>query len=338
HIFFRILRPFYFLQSQVTSNQVFKLYDLDLYTKDSTNSKAVIRNSSISEINAQLLVQLDKKAIGAAIRDMAGTGDPALLAQIEQLKMLLRNQVEIMERFNTNPSAPDFEGLAQLADLVVPFLEEVEVNMEWRAMYNDFSAKYDQTYTRTQRRSAGTGDIPFRDEFIINEFSLKIADLSSQIAEGIPTDKIKFLLSGSLRPRKGGSTRAIKLSDDFDELEPDVYFVPRWQTSLSEQDLQSLNEIGALSQEMNQLMLAKGKDIKNWLKNQLQAPACIREIETLLSNLPTAARNLTEANIQKITEIVEAPIEKVKQLANGYSENERAASALTNVGLLTSLN
>ncbi len=293
------------IQGQITTNQIFRLYDLELYAKDSTNAKAAIGNSSISEINAKLLVKMDKAAINAAIQDFTGGGDPALMVQIKELKMLLRNQVEIMEQFNTNPTGPDFEGLGQLAGLVLPFLEEVEANTEWRAMYNEFSEKYKRTYTRAQRQTAGIGDIPFLEEFIINEFSLRIADLANQIAQNIPTDNVKFLLSGSLRPQKGGSPRSIKLSDDFDDLEADVYVVPRFQTSLSEEGMEDLKAISALSQQLNQLMLVKGKDIKNWLKNQTQALVCIKEIADLLIKLPSDAKNLTAASIQKIKELVD---------------------------------
>lgn len=327
------------LNAQITTNTAFKLYDLDLYTKDPASGKAAIHNSSIVEINGKILVKLDKAAINNAINEYAGgSSDSSVMVNIKQLKSLLRNQVEIMNRFKSDASGPDYEGLAQLAELMVGFLEEVEENSEWRAMYNDFSAKYDQTYTRAQRRTAGTGEIPYREEFIINQFSLKIADLASQIKQDIPTDKVKFTLSGTLRAKKGGAPRAIKLSDDFDDIAPDVYVVPRWQTSLSEDDIKDLNEIATLSNQLNQLMLAKGKDVKTWLKSQLQAFDCLKNVKSALESLPQDAENLTEAGINQMIAVAEAPLDKAAALISQYTKNESMANGITNVDMLTGLN
>ena len=262
--------------------QIFNLYEQDLYNKDSTNTKP-IQDGNYADINSTLYVTFDKEAIAEEIRAFTG-GDTIDLEELNQLRLVLANQVEVMKGFKSYSADPTLESLNDLAAQMVAFFNEGDKYQGIQDLYNQYSAQYNKDYTRQETRKAGTDGIPFRDEYIFVQMAKKAASLAQSIKNGIGNEKINFLLSGRMTTSTG--VRNIKLSDDFDTFKTDSYTVSRWQTKLTKEGQKQLEQIGQLSTTLNKLMVAKSSDIKNWLKESFDAKDCIKDIETRLKSIP----------------------------------------------------
>ena len=76
--------PFLPLNGQITDNNIFKIYELELLQKDA-NTPAV-ENLGIVDINALLVARLEKDAIAEAMQRYASGSEADLVEKIEQLE------------------------------------------------------------------------------------------------------------------------------------------------------------------------------------------------------------------------------------------------------------
>lgn len=309
--------------------QIFNLYELDQYSKD-PNTKP-IQNGNYADINSTLYITFDKDAIADAIREFTGS-DTIALDDLNQLRAVLANQVEVMQGFKAYADDPTLESLNELAVQMNNFFTIAEKYPEIDDLYNQYSAQYNRDYTRQQIRAAGKNGVPFRDEYIFIEMAKKASKLAQSIKTNIDDEKISFSLSGRMITSTGA--RDIKLSDDFDTFTPDNYTVSRWQTQLTKEGQKQLEQIGNLSKTLNNLMVAKNADIKNWLKDSFDAQNCLQDIVTRLESIPQTVATLAPQLADEVKNIVKQPIEKAKALEVRYKNNLEIVPGITNASLL----
>lgn len=326
---FSILIPLFLFFTVSGFGQIFKLYELDQYTKDNTTDP--IKNGNYADINSTLYVTFDKVAIAEAIREFTGS-DTISADMLNQLRLVLANQVEIMEGFQTYSENRDLDALNDLATQMQTFFMEADKYTGIQNLYNEYSAKYDQVYPRSRTARVGENGRPFRDEYIFTQMAAKAADLASQIENGISNSNITFSLSGRMSTKKG--QRDIKLSDDFDTLEAHSYTVPRWQTEMTEEGKKQLKEIAVLADKLNKLLENKGKDIKNWLLDSFESDDCLKEVESKLISVPQVVATVAPELADSVKNIVKAPYELAKLLSDEYTKNISQSGGITNVQLL----
>ncbi len=324
------LLPILFLSFCFSSfGQVFKVYELDRYSRDSTI--APIKNGQFADINATLYLTFDKEAIAEAIREFSGS-DTIAVDQLKQLRAVLANQVEIMEGFKSYAQDPNLNSLNDLADRMNVFFMEAERYPEIQDLYNQYSAAYNQKYSRSERRQAGIGEVPLRDEFIFGEMARKATDLAQQIQSGLTGGDVRFLLSGRLATENG--EREVKLSDDFDTFAADVFTVSRWQSTMTMESQQQLQEIGVLSTRLNALMDVKGEDIRNWLKNSFGAEDCLKDVEDRLLSIPQVVSTIAPAMANEVKQLAAQPYKQARKLVEEYSSQLADAPGISTVSLL----
>jgi len=328
-----ILIPIFLLLNFSVFGQIFNLYELDQYNKD-PNTKP-IQDGNYADINSTLFIKFNKDSIADAIREFTG-GDTISLDELRQLKVVLTNQVDILKGFKSYGEDPTLESLNDLAVQMNKFFNEAEKYPEIEDLYNEYSAQYNKVYTRQQIRTAGKNGIPFRDEYIFVQMAKKATSLAQSIKNGIGNEKISFLLSGRMSTSTG--TRDIKLSDDFDTFTADSYTVSRWQTQLTKEGKKQLEQIGQLSTTLNNLMVAKSSDTKNWLKDSFGAGDCLKDIVARLKSIPQTISTLAPQLATQVKDIVEQPYEQAKALDQKYTNNLANVPGLTSTALLEGFN
>jgi len=311
------------------SSQIFDLYEQELYDKNKDTQP--IQNGQYADINSTLLIKLHKELIAESIQTFSG-GDTINLKEIKQLRLVLANQVKIMQDFLTYANDPNLDNLNNLATPMNEFFEEADKFPEIQQLYNTYSAEYTNKYSRAERRKAGTEGIPFREEYIFTQMAKKADALAQSIQSSINTDKVNFLLSGRMTTSTG--TRNIKLSDDFDTFTADTYTVSRWQTQLTEEGKQELQKISDLSTTLNNLMVAKSSDIKNWILSGFQADDCLKDIEAKLKILPAALDTVAPEVANELKTIILSPYAQAKLLVGKYTTSITKASDIIDPNLL----
>lgn len=328
-----IFLPIFTLFSLSAFSQVFKIYELDRYTKDSTI--APIKNGSFADINSTLYITFDKLVIAEAIRDFTGN-DTMSLDQLKQLKIVLANQVDIMEGFKAYNKNKSLESLNNLAEQMTAFMREARQYPDIRALFNKYSDAYDSKYSASEQDQAGTNGIPYLEEYIFTEMANLAAELSQQIQATLSSGDVRFRLSGRLSTDNG--ERDIKLSDDFDTFAADVFTVPRWQATMTPEGQQQLQDIAGLSLRLNSLMDVKGQDIKNWLADSFGAEDCLKDIENRLLSIPQVVASIVPTLAQRAKALAEQPYQQAKKLSDEYANNIAASPGITSVELLEGFN
>jgi hypothetical protein len=328
-----IFLPLFTLFSLSAFSQVFKIYELDRYTKDSTI--APIKNGSFADINSTLYITFDKLAIAEAIRDFTGN-DTMSIDQLKQLKIVLANQVDIMEGFKAYNKDKSLESLNNLAEQMTAFMREARQYPDIRALFNKYTDDYDNKYSASEQDQAGTNGIPQLEEYIFTEMAKRAAELSQQIQAALSSGDVRFRLSGRLSTDNG--ERDIKLSDDFDTFAADVFTVPRWQATMTPEGQQQLQDIAGLSLRLNSLMDVKGQDIKNWLADSFGAEDCLKDIENRLLSIPQVVASIVPTLAQRAKALAEQPYQQAKKLSDEYANNIAASPGITSVELLEGFN
>ena len=209
---------------------------------------------------------------------------------------------------------------------------EGEKYPEIQDMYNEFSALYNLTYSRTQRRSAGSDGIPFRDEFIFVEMAKKATQLAEQVEGNLSNSTVRFLLSGLMETKKG--QRNVNLSNTVDDYAPKRFTIPRWQTEMTPEDQQRLRDIGQLASQLNRLMDTKGSDIVNWLKDSFNANECLKDMEDRLLSIPQVITTIAPELADRAKAIAEEPYRQARRLSEEYTDNLANAPGMSSVALL----
>ncbi len=313
--------------------QIIKLYEFERYYRPNNPDRKPIANGAIVDINAMLRLELDKNQIAAKARQMAG-GTEFNTALLTDLRSLLQNQSHILQLLETQPDAPDLEGLYELEELMTPYLEQIERSPQLRAFFNEAVQRYDAQYPRTRERRAqvARGEVPSRDAFILQEFSLLARRLSSQIAGEIPTGQVKFMLSGTLHTAR--DNRLIKLSDEFDDYEAQFYTVPRWQLTLTPEDKQMIQDIARISDSIEMLLKTKGVDLLAWFKTSLQSDDCLRNLAQNANEVAQFIEEQIPAKAAQLQATVLRPIQVAGNLAVELSSIKNVNPATSGPDLL----
>lgn len=313
--------------------QIIKLYEFDRYYRPQNPDRKPIANGAIVDINAMLRLELDKNQIAAKARQMAG-GAEVNTALLADLRTLLQNQARILQLLETQPDAPDLEGLYELEELMAPYLEQIERSPQLRAFFNEAVQRYDVRYPRTRERRAqvARGEIPSRDAFILQEFGLLARRLSEQAANEIPAGQVKFMLSGTLHTAR--DNRPIKLSDEFDDYEAQFYTVPRWQLTLTPEDKQMIQDIARISDSIEILLQTKGADLVAWFKTSLQSDDCLRNLARSANEVAQFIEEQVPAKAAQLQATVLRPIQVAGNLTAELSSIKNVNPATSGPELL----
>ncbi len=307
------------LAGAVTAHaQVIRLHELERYNRG--DSLQAIRNGDIVEINATIRLELNKVAIAEEARRFAGV--PAVdLVKLEDLRDLLRDQVEILRLFNAQPDGEDVEGLYDLAELMNDYLDKIANAPLLRQYYNDAGTRYDQAYPRSRDRAARIqrGEIPMREAFIFMEFSKLANHLAKQAAGELPDGEVRFLLAGFLRTSQGAS-RPVKLSEEFDTYEGQFYSVPRWEIALSEEGKQTLNQITQLSDSLRIAAMDKSFSVKNWLKTGIQSDDCLKSLPSLWNDVIQGVEEAVPTKAAEVEAVLLRPLNLVGDLLKSLNQ------------------
>lgn len=313
--------------------QIIKLYEFDRYYRPQNPDRKPIANGAIVDINAMLRLELDKNQIAAKARQMAG-GAEVNTALLADLRTLLQNQARILQLLETQPDAPDLEGLYELEELMAPYLEQIERSPQLRAFFNEAVQRYDVRYPRTRERRAqvARGEIPSRDAFILQEFGLLARRLSEHAANEIPAGQVKFMLSGTLHTAR--DNRPIKLSDEFDDYEAQFYTVPRWQLTLTPEDKQMIQDIARISDSIEILLQTKGADLVAWFKTSLQSDDCLRNLARSANEVAQFIEEQVPAKAAQLQATVLRPIQVAGNLTAELSSIKNVNPATSGPELL----
>ncbi len=313
--------------------QIIKLYDFERYHRPNNPDRKPIANGAIVDINAMLRLELDKNQIAAKARQMA-SGAEVNAALLADLQVLLQNQVRIMQLLQTQPDAPDLEGLYELESLMEPYLEQIERSPQLRAFFNEAVQRYDVRYPRTRERrtQVARGDIPSRDAFILQEFAQLAKRLSTQIAGEIPTGQVRFMLSGTLHTAR--DNRPIKLSDDFDDYEAQFYTVPRWQLALTPDDKRMVEDIARLSDSLELLLQTKGTDLIAWLKTSVKSDDCLRSLTRNATEVVQFVEEQIPARAAQLKATVLRPVQVAAYLAEELGNMRNVTPATSGPDML----
>ncbi len=314
--------------SQMAQAQVFDLYEFNLYQKKGENPSIKIKDGGIADINSTLVVILNKKAIAEKSQVMSG-GAPINSQDLVKLKKLLQNQQRILELLNEDVSKPDFEKLGELANYMIDFSNEVLADSVLGAIYteafNEYMAKLE------------TGQVTGSpDAFIFSYFINKTEELASSISSAMGDSDVKFSLVGNLRSRKG--RRAIKLSNEFDNLAAEYFTVPQFEFALSDDDKKELRQIANFTQNIKALKEKGEKKIDELLNQSFQSKFCIENLHEQLKNINERASTLFPSKADEVKSNLQKPYFEASELVLKYTKGQGIADEVDNVQLLVGFN
>lgn len=349
-----------FTCSQDIYSQVFDLYELELYNKkirkiekqedknkEGTNKieEQEVNNKKgtkkiniddikikpgklgIAEINSTLVIKLYKDSIAEKMQEFSG-GSQVDSEVLKKLKGLLRNQDRIMQLLTKEVTHPDFEGLGEWATQMLAFYDELAKDKDLTALHTE---------------AANAGAIAFESEpgldfeaFIMNYLDEKMLEYAKNIQNTLEVSDVKFILTGSLQSKKG--KRSIKLSDDFDDLPEKVYSVPRWDTSLSEDDKKELKKIAGFIDNIKKLKEKDEGKIKDVLLKSFKADDCLEALKSELRTLIDSTNTLTTGFAKQVKDKLTKPYLEAEKLVLDYTKNKAVGQGITNVDLLIKFN
>jgi hypothetical protein len=314
--------------AQMAQAQVFDLYEFNLYQKKGENPSIKIKDGGIADINSTLVVILNKKAI--AEKSQVLTGGGTINSQdLVKLKLLLKNQQRILELLNEDVAKPDFEKLGELANYMIDFSNEILADPVLGAIYTEAFNEY------MAKLEAGqvTGS---PDAYIFSYFINKTEELANSINAAMGSSDVKFSLVGNLRSRKG--RRAIKLSNEFDNLAAEYFTVPQFEFTLSEDDKKELQQIANFTQNIKALKEQGEKKIDELLNQSFQSKLCIENLHDQLKKINERAYELFPEKANEIKRILQQPYLEASELVLKYTKGKGMADNVTNVQLLVGFN
>ncbi len=270
---------------------------------------------------------MHKDSIAKNMREFSG-GSQVDSEELKKLKVLLRNYDSIMQLLTEEVAQPNFEGLGDWATQMVNLYNELAED-EFLAGLHTEAAEAGAVLAESQP------DLDF-EAFIINYLNEKMLEYAQQIQNTLEDGNVKFILAGFLQTKKG--KRPIKLSDDFDELPEEVYSVPRWDTSLSEDDKKELKEIAGFINNIKKLSDIDEGKIKEVLLKSFQADECLRKLNSELKTLIDSANVWLPEVAQQVKDKLKEPYIEAERLVLDYTKNKSIGEGITNVQLLIHFN
>lgn len=316
--------------AQNAGKDILDIYEYDRYDANSPDASRVGRRG-IVEINGTLLLRFDKKEIR---RRMAATGgvSPVDFELLEHYKTILQYEVETMSLLREGlestrrGDAPDAQKLRSLSRRMSSFTDLLLSNPQLEAEAGKAFEEWGK------RRDNGSLDprIHPRNEYLFTYLANKAANTLDRLAA---SDSIRFILAGTIYSSKDGS-RDIHLGKKFGGPPEDVYVVPRWVFSVSEEQKNEIAQIAQLSNHLEDLRGQNIKDLKNALYNATASRACFEGIRLQLDNLKQTAATLGLSAKNQIDSLVAPQKSQLDALLSKYGSLQAGAQQLGAADLL----
>lgn len=235
----------------------------------------------IVDINSQLAIRPDPAAIQAAGRARFPQffQDERLEGKAAQIQQALANQDRILSL-----TKQMLEGLDVKKDL----LKELEIYLQNLASdsvlsedFNRYTGEYFQQF-----RTAPREQRPDRFLYSIERFNEQLEKISSTLNVVRQNSQLQFSVAAWRRDASGGTRIHV---ENFDRFENGAFFsVPRWVTTLSENDREQLDNFRQLAQGLNE---DANQVLQAYKEQVLQAFPSIQCVQTIRSELDSAIQS-----------------------------------------------
>jgi hypothetical protein len=315
-----------------TPAPLLRVYESKLYNA-ADPAQHLIKNNGIAEINGTLLVQLDQTGIRQRMQTFAGVR-PADISLVSKYKSILAQKTETLQLLQEGLAAskgqPDFKKLASLSQLMDDFYTTLLSDPELRNLAAQADAEY------TQKVSAGSidPDSYTDDMYFIEFFGKKANEVLDQINT---TDNVRFILTGAMYSEQNG-TRTVTLGSDFDNIPEEIYEVPRWTFSLSDDQKKELRDVALVAQKLDSLRNSTIKSTKSAYFSALSCKACFDNLKIQIQQLPTSVEGLKDTAVARAIAVVKPLQDQLVQLQDKYFQIPTSAQGLNVATELSAFN
>jgi len=241
----------------------------------------------IIDINARLDISVSKRDLIAKI----GNTFPeyarvkTLEGEINALDRALRNQGAILSILEDQ--IHDVDSVAKFVGLTVDFLEIVQQNTFLSERYDALATDFFQN-----QRSFEEGAL---DTYILQNLDGDLRQLQLQL-EDQKDFRYDISMVAFKRDEQGGDRVHIENFDTYEERE--YVTIPRWVTTLSDEQRQQLNDLARIAEENNAKSVRVFDELKEKLLQFLPDTSCVEENKNAFKSFltdPTNGERLTEA-------------------------------------------
>ncbi len=266
-------------------------------------------SKQIIDINARLEVSISKKNLTDAIASQFPeyAESRKISDQISSLKAALEHQDFILNTLQNQVN--DIDSKTKLVELMVNFLEAVQQEPFMASRYNELMRDF--FLLKEDIRPE------FPDPFIFQNLNDDLIKLQKEFEK---QDDFKFGISvvAFKKDRQGGDRVHIQNFDTYSERE--YVTIPRWVTTLSEEQRSELKEVAEVAKRNNGKVLGIFNQLKEQLLNYLPDMTCVSEQKKAIKgflNKPDNKEKLSEA-LQKTGNKLVGKIETFTSFFNSF--------------------
>lgn len=248
--------------------------------------------SNIVDINSRMEIKVIKDSLIKKVSKSTGINQQ-LLTKVEKLNYILINQIEILDKLQTNfetfSQEEKIQKLGEYSVLMNTFLSKLREgnNIEIREAVNNNFASY---VSLRMTKMIDTIAFPNPQTYAINKLSEEAGTLLKMMGSSDDFKKIQFQLLASLNT---GSGYPVKVHiENFDMYsEGEYYEIPRWVTTFSDKDIGEFKKTKELANIANNMLDSDFENLETLLHDNFQSIVCIKDIlntiDTLLENRNT---------------------------------------------------
>ncbi|WP_420379613.1 hypothetical protein [Gilvibacter sp.] len=278
--------------------------------------------SQIVDINADLKLRIDKSALRERIGEIIPSvrQNTALQAQISQFEAALRTQEQVLNALDSNLENVEnmeslYEGLTSFYNTLVAGGPETRVYQETLSLY----ANWQQNHKTAFDNGAGVS----KEYYIFTNLNKDLDSLKSRLA--VLPNTVYFVSMVAYLQTDLGSAGRVHI-DNFDTYsEQDFYEVPRWVTTLSDDQLDRLKAIKAQAEANNARRASLFEELKSKFLAALPELKCVSEVKDSITDFLTdgsIAASISPAVRAKAKELIaqyEAMVTLVETVKNAVT-------------------
>lgn len=337
-----MMRTFFFLIffsvnlsvfAQNAGKDVIDIYEYDRY--DAANPAASrVGRRGIVEINGTLLLRFDKQEIRRRMAATAGVS-PVDFELLGHYKTILQYEIETMNLLREGleatrrGEAPDTRQLGVLSRRMSSFTDLILNNPALEAE----AGKAFEEWARREKDGSLDRRIHPRNEYLLTYLAGKAANTLDRMAA---SDSVRFILAGTIYSSKDGS-RDIHLGSRFGGPPEEIYVVPRWVFTVSEEQADEMRQMAQLSNQLENLRGQNIKDLKEALYNATASRSCLEGIRAQIDSLKQTAATLGQSAKSQIDSLIAPQKTQLDALLSKYARVQVDAEQLSSTDLLLGL-
>ena len=285
--------------------------------------------SNIVDINSQLEVEIIKDSLIMKMSKSLGINQD-LRSQVEKLNYILENQIEILNKLETNVAnlskEQQIETLGGYSLLMVKFYERLmeAKNNEIRNSANKYLAEY------IDLRKVGKINIityPDHVTYVILKLLSETDKTLKMIGSSEDFQKIKFQLTATLNTGTGYPSKVhIENFDNYSEGE--YHQVPRWVTTFSDEDIAEFEKMKISSEQLNKMVNYDIDNLSDLIHANFKSIGCLQKLVFKMES--EVQNNITIDEQQKngVKKLVENLSDEFIEFTNILTANNKDVNIL----------